>query len=87
MLFDIPFVADWKQIGDYRQSQTDSSNKHENNKRVDYDYKVGEKILICKNSKSILHKAESIWKKTTIDYNDISNKWNYQDSMRNQGKN
>ncbi len=38
MLFDIPFVADWKQIGDYRQNQTDCSNKHENNKRVDYDY-------------------------------------------------
>jgi hypothetical protein len=35
MLFDIPFVADWNQIGDYRQSQTDRSNKRENNKRVD----------------------------------------------------
>jgi hypothetical protein len=45
MLFDIPFVADWKQIGDYRQSQTDPSNTRENNKEVDYDYKVGDKIL------------------------------------------
>jgi hypothetical protein len=27
MLFDIPFVADWRQIGDYRQHQTDCSNK------------------------------------------------------------
>jgi len=27
MLFDIPFVADWKQIGDYRLYQTDRSNK------------------------------------------------------------
>ncbi len=35
MLFNIPFVADWKQIGDYRQNQTDRSNKRENNKRVD----------------------------------------------------
>jgi hypothetical protein len=35
MLFDIPFVADWKQIGDYRQHQTDRSNKRENDKRVD----------------------------------------------------
>ncbi len=25
MLFDILFVADWKQIGDYRQHQTDRS--------------------------------------------------------------
>jgi hypothetical protein len=61
MFFDIPFVADWKQIGDYRQNQTDCSNKHENNKRVDYDYKVGDKILIRKDG--ILHKAESNWKK------------------------
>jgi hypothetical protein len=61
MLFNIPFVADWKQIGDYRQHQTDCSNKHENNKRVDYNHKVGEKILIRKDG--ILHKAEYIWKK------------------------
>jgi hypothetical protein len=61
MLFDIPFVADWKQIGDYRQHQTDRSNKRENNKRVDCDYKVGDKILIRKDG--ILRKAESIWKK------------------------
>ena len=43
MLFGIPFVADWKQIGDYRQHQTDRTNKRENNKRVDYDCKVGDK--------------------------------------------
>ncbi len=61
MLFNIPFIADWKQIGDYRQNKTDRSNKHENNKRVDYDYKVGDKILIQKDG--ILCKAESIWKK------------------------
>jgi hypothetical protein len=61
MLFDIPFVADWKQIGDYRQNQTDRSNKRKNNKRVDYDYKVGDKILIQKDG--ILCKVESIWKK------------------------
>ena len=58
MLFDIPFVADRKQIGDYRQNQTDPSNKRENDKRVDYNYKVGDKILIQKDS--ILCKAESI---------------------------
>jgi len=72
MLFDIPFIADWNQIGDYRQSQTDRSNKRENNTRVDYDYKVGDKVLIRKDG--ILRKAESIWKKepwtiTTVDTN------------------
>jgi len=61
MLFDIPFVADWHKIGDYRQHQTDRSNIRENNKRVDYDYKVGDKVLIRKDG--ILRKAESIWRK------------------------
>jgi hypothetical protein len=61
MLFDIPFIADWKQIEDYTQHQTDCSNKRENDKRVDYDYKVGDKILTRKDG--ILCKAESIWKK------------------------
>ncbi len=59
MLFDILFVADWKQIGDYRQHQTVHSN--ENSKHVNFDYKVGDKVLI-KND-CILCKAESIWKK------------------------
>ncbi len=61
MLFDIPFVADWNKIGDYRQRQTDHSNTHKNSKRVDYDYKVGDKVLIRKDG--ILRKAESIWRK------------------------
>jgi hypothetical protein len=27
MLFDIPFIADWNKIGDYRQCQTDLSSE------------------------------------------------------------
>ncbi len=61
MLFDVPFIADWKHIGEFRQSMTDRNNDNENKKRVDYDYKVGNKIIICKDG--ILRKAESIWKK------------------------
>ncbi len=62
MLFDILFVADWHKIGDYRQRQTDRSNIRENNKRVDYNYKIGDKVLIRKDG--ILRKAESIiWRK------------------------
>jgi len=49
MLFDIPFIADWKQIGEYRLHQTDRSNKRENSSRVDYDYKVGDKKLVRKD--------------------------------------
>jgi hypothetical protein len=60
MLFDIPFVADWKQIGEYRLHQTDRSNKVKNSSRVNYDFKVGDKILIRKDG--ILREAESIWR-------------------------
>jgi hypothetical protein len=30
MLFDIPFIADWNKIGDYRQHQTDLSTARKN---------------------------------------------------------
>ncbi len=59
MLFNIRFIADWKQIGEHRQRQTDLGNERENKTRVDYDYKVDEKVLIRKDS--ILRKAESRW--------------------------
>ncbi len=57
MLYDIPFVANWKKIGGHRQSLLDRSNKRENKKRIDYDYKVGDKVLIAKDG--ILCKSES----------------------------
>jgi hypothetical protein len=59
MLFDIPYIADWKKIGDYRQRQTDLNTMRENEKRVDYDYEVGGKVLIRKEG--ILRKTESRW--------------------------
>ena len=57
MLFNIPYIADWNKIGDYRQCQTDLNAARENKQCVDYDYSVGDKVLIQKNS--ILHKTES----------------------------
>ncbi len=54
MLFDIPFIADWKQIGEDRQCQTDLGNERENKTRVNYDNKVGEKVLIRKDGISLL---------------------------------
>ncbi len=57
MLFDVPYIADWKQIGENRQRRTDHNNDNKNKKCVNYDYKVGNKILIRKDS--ILRKAES----------------------------
>jgi hypothetical protein len=56
MLFDIPFMADWNIIGDYRQRQTDLNTAHMNSKRVDYDYKFGDKVMLTEEG--ILRKAE-----------------------------
>jgi hypothetical protein len=59
ILFDIPFIADWHKIGEHRQRLTDLNNAHENEGRIDYDYKVGQKVLVRKEG--ILRKSESIW--------------------------
>ncbi len=61
MLFDIPFVADWRKIGEWRQSLTDRGNQRDNAKWIDYDYKVGDKVLVI--NKGILRKAESAYGK------------------------
>jgi hypothetical protein len=61
MLFDIPFIADWNKIVDYRQHQTDLNTERKNSMRVDYDYKVGNKVLLTEEG--ILHKAESLYSK------------------------
>ena len=57
MLFDIPFLADWNKIGDYRQRQTDLNTKRENRTCKDWDYKVSDKVLLWKDG--LLCKSES----------------------------
>ncbi len=57
MLFDIPFVADWNKIGEYRQCQTDQNMERENCSCRDWDYKVGDLVLLIKDG--ILRKGES----------------------------
>jgi hypothetical protein len=57
----IPFIADWQKIGEHRQRLRDLNNAHENKGRIDYDYKVGQKVLLRKEG--ILCKAESRWHK------------------------
>ncbi len=61
MLFNIPFIADWQKIGEHRQGLTDLNNARENKGRIDYDYKVGQKLLLRKEG--ILRNAESRWHK------------------------
>jgi hypothetical protein len=53
MLFAIPFLADWNKLGDRRQCQTDLNPPS----RRDWDYKVGNKVLLRKDG--ILRKSES----------------------------
>ncbi len=61
MLFDIPFIANWKTIGEHRQKLTDRNTDQENEGRIYYDYKVGENILV--RNEGIIHKAQSLWQK------------------------
>jgi hypothetical protein len=61
MLFDILFIAEWKKIGEHRQKLTDLNTACEIEGRIDYDYKVGQKLLV--QNKGILCKAESRWQK------------------------
>jgi hypothetical protein len=61
MLFDILFIADWKKIGEHRQQLTDLNNAGDNKGRIDYDYKVGQKVLLRKEG--ILRNAKSRWHK------------------------
>jgi hypothetical protein len=57
MLFDILFIADWQKIGEHRQRLTDLKNAREDKGRIDYDYKVGQKVLLRKEG--ILRNTES----------------------------
>ncbi len=61
MLFDIPFIADWNKIGDYRQHQTNLNTAGENSTQVNYDYKVGNKVLLTEEG--ILWKVECPYSK------------------------
>jgi hypothetical protein len=57
MLFNILLVAECHKIGEQRQSLKDCGNQGKNAKRIDYDYKVGDKVLMI--NEGILPKAES----------------------------
>ncbi len=61
MPFDIPFIADWQKIGEYRKQLTDLGNAHENEGRIDYDYQGSQKVLSRKEG--ILRNAEFRWNK------------------------
>ena len=56
MLYDIPYLADWNQIGKRRQTLVDQSCAKTNKRRIDFDYAVGQKVLLTKHG--ILRKVE-----------------------------
>jgi hypothetical protein len=69
---DISFVADWRKIGERRQSLTNHGNQRKNAKYIDDNYKVGDKVLVI--NKGILRKAEAAygkepWTITTVHTN------------------
>jgi len=57
MLFDIPFIADWKKFEEHRKLLTDRNTARENEGWIDYNYQVGQKVLV--RNDGILRKAES----------------------------
>jgi hypothetical protein len=57
LLFDIPFIADWKKIGEQMQLLSDHNTTRKNEGRTSYDYQVGQKLLV--RNDGILCKAES----------------------------
>jgi hypothetical protein len=72
VLFNIPFVANWYKIGEHRQSLTDRNNERKNIQRIDYDYKIGDQVLIVKDG--MLHQSEykfgkEPWTKTCKTWN------------------
>ena len=59
MLFGIPLLANWNKMGEYRQHQTDQNMEWENCSCGDWDYKVGDQVLLTKDG--ILCKGESLY--------------------------
>ena len=56
MLFNNPYIAVWTIIGQPRELLVDQNNTRENLKRIDFDYTVGNKMLL--KNYGILRKAE-----------------------------
>ena len=58
MIMNLPFIVDLNNIKERRQCLVDKNNNIENSKRIDYNYHVGEWILIRKDTYKMLNKLE-----------------------------
>ena len=50
MLLNVPLIADWKAIQEHREQLVNKALLKSNQKRINYDYHVGQKILKYNNS-------------------------------------
>ena len=46
MMFNISSLVNWKELSIRKQHLVDKANLRENNKRIDYDYKIGQQVYI-----------------------------------------
>ena len=45
MLLNVPLISDWKAIQEHREQLVNKALLKSNQKRINYDYRVGQKIL------------------------------------------
>ena len=69
-IFNIPFKANWDYIRQRKQDLINKNNERENNKRMRYKYKVGQKILVETYSKSKFGQTEYLGPYPIVKIND-----------------
>ena len=50
MILPITYIVDWGSIRQKKQTQINKDNACEKKHRVDYDYKVGDKVILTKHT-------------------------------------
>ncbi|GFH61911.1 hypothetical protein CTEN210_18387 [Chaetoceros tenuissimus] len=61
MILNMPFIADLNNIRNRRQEIVNRSNDRENANRLDYNYQVGDWILIRSDAHQVVQKLEERW--------------------------
>jgi hypothetical protein len=82
MIFDIPFIANWKKIGEHKQRLTDLNTAHENEGRIDYDDKIGQEILVRNEFYTLQSRVQMA--ERPLDNHNSPYEWNNHDSMQKQ---
>ena len=57
MIYDLTYVADFDRLRTRKQTLINRANRRENEKRIDYDYRVGDQVLLHKDG--VLRKMAS----------------------------